>query len=316
MLASVGVSAAAVPSLPNVQLPKVVTPSPLSLPKPTLPAPTLPKLPAGGAAGGVGSEQPSGSGSAPGGLAAPSIITGPAVGEAAPPPSSSGAAPSSGSAPAQPSNAERARQAQQRRRAAAHERHFRATVKRLSGCLVAARPFERRVLVMRVGLQRRPARSLDAVADRLHVSKRRVSSAERSGVRRIRKARATGACSALVSDAVAGTSGHVGPAITGTAVTLVASDTQVAGNPLLPVGDLAANGVLAARVSSRLGGGSQALKHAAVGPVGGSGDDGGAATALWIAALVLALTGVAITVRHRRRLRGAGDGPPPPPWAS
>src|SRR4051812_13415308 len=167
MLASVGVCAAAVPSLPNVQLPKVVAPTPLSLPKPMLPLPTLPKLPAGGAAGGVGSEQPSGSGSSPGGLAAPSIITGPTVGEAAPPPSSggSGSAPSS-SEPAQPSDAERARQAKRRRQAAASERRFRATVRHLSSCLVAAQPFERRVLVMRVGLQRRRARSLDAVADR------------------------------------------------------------------------------------------------------------------------------------------------------
>jgi hypothetical protein len=77
---------------------------------------------------------------------------------------------------------------------AAHERHLRRDVQRLSGCLDALPAAEGRVLAIRAGLGRAAPASLRQAARRLGISTRRAATLERSGLRRLRAVGSAGGC--------------------------------------------------------------------------------------------------------------------------
>jgi len=89
--------------------------------------------------------------------------------------------------------------APQRRAAArrgARERRFRRNVRRLSGCIDALPGLERRVLVLRAGLEGQHPHSRRSTARRLGISLRRTAAAERGGLRRLRRAGRSSGCAA------------------------------------------------------------------------------------------------------------------------
>lgn len=81
-------------------------------------------------------------------------------------------------------------------RRAARERRFRRSVHRLSGCIDALPDLERRVLVLRAGLEGRRPHSRGPTAKRLGISLRRTAAAERGGLRRLRRAERSSGCAA------------------------------------------------------------------------------------------------------------------------
>jgi hypothetical protein len=69
-------------------------------------------------------------------------------------------------------------------------------VRRLSACIGALPGLERRVLVLRAGLEGRRPRSRGSTARRLGISLRRTAAAERGGLRRLHRAERSSACAA------------------------------------------------------------------------------------------------------------------------
>jgi hypothetical protein len=187
-----GLSDVEVPDLPPVPL----QPPPL-LPAPSLLAPQLPAAPiptAPSLSPSLPAPAPSGSGST---APAPSGSSGTAAedsgsggGSAATSSARGGAATSGARALADPRAGTRARSDRRHRRprddVPEPGKRLRATVHRLRGCLGRLPQGERRVLLLRAGVGRRPVLSRAQVGERLHASVRRVARLERRGLRRLR----------------------------------------------------------------------------------------------------------------------------------
>ncbi len=177
-----------VPAVPGVPLPQApAAPAPKSpVPLPALPSPGGHAAPAPGAA-------PARPGRAPQTVADAVAANGVAL---APRPRSAGG-PTRGGGSSSGRAARPTTQQQQRRAAAgrgARERRFRRDVRRLSGCISALPGLERRVLVLRAGLQGQRAHSRRFTARRLGISLRRTAAAERGGLRRLRRAGRSSGC--------------------------------------------------------------------------------------------------------------------------
>lgn len=295
------------PSLkPPAELPQSPVPVP-RLPLPQLPAgpqaPALPVAPPGSP--GVGAGGGSVGGLAPRGTGGRTGAGGNQAGRA---PRSGGGTAGRGSArPGSPS----ARRQAGRKRA---ERRLRRAVRRLSGCLSTLPAFERRVLVLRSGLGRARPRSARGVARRLGVPTRRVSRAERRGLRRLRAADRRSGCGTATVGPVPGAPafGPLTPLeLTGARLLVRASSAEAR-----PDGSPDSGGVLGA-VRSR--GGAQTRRGnpagpAALAPAAASTDDGEAKLPLFLAGALLLLALVAgsmLMARHRRPHADTGAGGTP-----
>jgi hypothetical protein len=213
-------------AVPTVSTPKVglpaqpqvpQAPSLPALPAPQAPAVPLPKspapLPALPSAGGHGTPAPARPGSAPQSVADAVAANGVALA-----PRSPGAAgPSRGGTDSAGRTVATTPQRRAAARRGARERRFRRSVRRLSGCIGALPGLERRVLVLRAGLEGRRPHSRGFTARRLGISLRRTAAAERGGLRRLRRVERSSGCAA--------------PAGTGTGA--ATRDRALAGAPIL-----------------------------------------------------------------------------------
>jgi Sigma-70, region 4 len=191
-------------AVPTVSAPKVGAPAQPQLPSlPSLPAPHAPALPTpaspvpvpalpspGGHAAPAPGATPARPGGAPHSVADAVAANGVAL---APRSRSATGAATGGGRTATSTSTPQRRAAAGR---AARERRFRRTVRRLSGCIDALPGLERRVLVLRAGLEGQRPHTRGSTAKRLGISRRRTAAAERGGLRRLRRAERSSGCAA------------------------------------------------------------------------------------------------------------------------
>jgi hypothetical protein len=115
--------------------------------------------------------------------------------------------------------------ARERRRASA--RRLRAVLARLEGCFYALSRLERRVLVLRAGLNGRRAHSRSGVARRLNISRRGVRRTERRGLRRLRAAARRDGCATSARASRAELSRLIEPVGVGAALRVPAATLDV-----------------------------------------------------------------------------------------
>jgi hypothetical protein len=208
---------------PSVQLPNVQTPQlHVQVPQtqtPHVPGVNVPSVPGAPSVGGVpGVNGPSGAAGRAGsgfGLAA----------------DGSPIAADGTFAPASPRQARAIRRrAERRHRAArAREARLRDSARRLRGCLDALPSFDRRVIILRAGIDGAP-RTRRQVAKRLDVSVDRVRDAERSGVRGLRRADSDLGCGSLPGATGGPTATGVGLAVSSVGRSEPGFDTRLASN--------------------------------------------------------------------------------------
>jgi hypothetical protein len=322
----------ALPSLPALPVPapapRVRTPTAPQLPKVTLPQvprSVTPQAPGIGPSTGSGSLPSSGQGS------------GGATGSAGSAGSSSAGTAGASSAPSSPGSsrahashaagrAARASSPKQTKRArrARAERRLRRTVKRLWGCAYAVTGTERRVLVLRAGLQGEPL-SVSGTAHALGLTRRQTVAAQRTGLRLLQGASTAGGCPGAPAAPAATASGfHPFAGLTSPVATMTAAATPPGSPHAASPGRASKSGDRGAVLSQR----ASSAGHPKQPPAASGGlvvqkasNDGGfpLPVALLVAA-VLAAMAATLTVQMRRR-GSPGDGGAPElvaatPWVA
>ena len=170
---------------------------------------------------------------------------------------------------------------------------LRETVADTSGCLDDLASAQRRVLVLRAGVGAGPPHSRGGVAKRLHISRTRVATLERTGLRRLRTLDRAGACSPPAGQTVA--AADVAPG-TASAATIA--------NPAAPAGTTARP---AKRSAGKAGGKQPSGGSSKVPPIGGIAGESATNPArvggldLTIPLLLLVLAAIALAVVYRLR---------------